>query len=316
MKHFCKMIVAVWALVAIACGGAGSASKSDKTETATVEKQPRKPLLSQFQPPQPPMHLDREGQLDYLLFHYWDSFDFADTAGLAKIDTGMMLQHMGLFGALAAQRPLDRAPIDSLMRRAASSRPMLDLFLFLAEEVLHDPNSPLRNDELYIPVLEAQLATDFYDPYERIAPEYDLQLALQNRIGHRANDFRYVTSEGRRGSLYALQAEFVLLFFNNPDCAMCKELRERIGQSARISEAIASGRLKVLALYPDEDLAAWQAYRPNIPSSWINSYDPTCRIREQNLYNLNAIPSLYLLDRDKKVLVKDGTSIVEIEQWL
>ena len=315
MNHFCKMIVAFLALGAIACGGAGSASKPAKAEAA-VEKQPRKPLLHQFQPPQPPIHLDREGQLDYLLTHFWDGFDFADTAGLATIDTAVMLQRMGLFGAWAAQRPLDRAPIDSLMRRATTSRPMLDLFLYLSEAVFHDPNSPLRNDEHYIPILEAQLSTDFYDEYERIAPEYDLQLARQNRIGYRANDFRYATADGRRRSLYDLQADYVLLFFNNPDCAMCKELREQIGQSPRLTELIASGRMQVLALYPDEDLTAWKAYRPNIPASWINSYDPGCRIREENLYNLNAIPSLYLLDRQKKVLVKDAASIAEIEQEL
>ena len=55
-------------------------------------------------------------------------------------------------------------------------------------------------------------------------------MARQNRIGHRANDFRYATADGRRRSLYDLQADYVLLFFNNPDCAMCKELREQIGQ--------------------------------------------------------------------------------------
>ena len=97
---------------------------------------------------------------------------------------------------------------------------------------------------------------------------------------------------------------------------MCKELREQIGASPRCSEALRSGRLKILALYPDEDLDAWHRYRPNIPNSWINSYDKGCRIREEELYQIDAIPSLYLLDEQKRVLVKDATDVQLIEHYL
>ncbi|MBQ9961148.1 MAG: DUF5106 domain-containing protein, partial [Firmicutes bacterium] len=35
----------------------------------------------------------------------------------------------------------------NLMQKASASKPMFEYFLFLAEQVLHDPNSPLRDDE-------------------------------------------------------------------------------------------------------------------------------------------------------------------------
>lgn len=73
-----------------------------------------------------------------------------------------------------------------------------------------------------------------------------------------------------------------------------------------LSEMIERGRLKVVALYPDEDLAEWREYRGHIPPSWINGYDAGCVVREKSLYDLHAIPALYLLDRDKRVLVKDS----------
>ena len=269
-----------------------------------------------FQPPQPPFHLDRDGQIDYLRHHYWDRFDFGDTLAIKGVDTAIMVQHFGLYTMLISKPEPNTKAIEALFKRAASSRPMLDLFLFLAEQVLHDPNSPMRNDELYIPVLEAQLATDFYDEYERIAPAYDLAMAKKNRIGQPANDLRFTTADGQTSSLYKLKAERLLIFFNNPDCAMCKELREQIGASPRCSEALRSGRLKILALYPDEDLDAWHRYRPNIPNSWINSYDKGCRIREEELYQIDAIPSLYLLDEQKRVLVKDATDVQLIEHYL
>ena len=178
-----------------------------------------------------------------------------------------MFEAFARYVMLLSDRPTDGTPIDSLMRRASSSRRMMDYFAMLADGVLHDPNSPLRNDEFYIPVLRALLAAPWYDEYERIAPEYDLRMALQNRVGHPANDFRYTLASGAQGTLYGLDAEYVLLFVNNPGCPMCREIREEIAASPMLSEMIERGRLCVLTLYPDEDLAAWRDYAEQIPQS-------------------------------------------------
>jgi hypothetical protein len=139
--------------------------------------------------------------------------------------------------------------------------------------------------------------------------------AMQNRLGQPANDFRYTLASGASGTLYGLQAEYVLLFINNPGCAMCREIREAITSSPMLSEMIERGRLKVLALYPDEDLTEWRDYRDHIPASWINAYDAGARISKEELYDLKAIPSMYLLDRDKRVLAKDAFEVGYIE-WL
>ena len=267
-----------------------------------------------FLPAIAPSHLAPEEQREWLRWHYWDHFDFTDTLFLRRADRVQMFESYARYIALISDRPADGAAMDTLMRRASTSRPMLDYFTTLAERVLHDPNSPLRNDEFYIPVLEAQLRAPWYDEYERIAPEYDLRMASQNRIGRPANDFRYTLASGRSGTLYGLQAEYVLIFINNPGCAMCREIREAITASPMLSEMIERGRLEVLAIYPDEDLTEWKAYRDQIPASWINAYDKGCRISSEGLYDLHAIPALYLLDRDKRVLVKDSTDVAQIEE--
>ena len=261
-----------------------------------------------------PSSLSDDAKRDYLRWHYWDRFDFADTLFIREVDTVQMVEAYVRWIALISDRPTDGVPMDSLMRRASASRPMLDYFTMLAELVIHDPNSPLRNDEFYIPVLRAVLASPYYDEYERIGPSYDLDMAMQNRIGERANDFRYTLASGATGTLYGVKAEYVLLFINNPGCPMCKQLREQIGGSPMLSEMIERGRLKVVALYPDEDLAEWREYRGHIPPSWINGYDAGCVVREKSLYDLHAIPALYLLDRDKRVLVKDSTDVPYIEE--
>ena len=266
-----------------------------------------------FLPPIPPSALPPDKRRDYLREHYWDRFDFADTLLIHKADTGRMLNSYVQFLQIIADRPNDPAPIAELMRRASVSRPMTDYFVWLAEQVLADPNSAMRNDEFYIPVLEAQLAAPFYDEYERIGPRYALHTARQNRIGRQANDLRYTLASGATHRLYDLRADYVLLFINNPGCPMCREIREAVEASPLLGSLIADGRLRVLAFYPDEDLGEWHAYRPHMPAAWINAYDKGCVVRESSSYNLSAIPALYLLDRDKRVLVKDSTDVRLIE---
>lgn len=305
MQRFLILLLA--ALCVVSCGRRRNNAPASKSPAGV--SQPRV-----FLPAIAPARLSPDEQRDYLRLRYWDRFDFADTAFIAEVDTMQMIEAYARYIALISDRPTDAAPMDSLMRRASASKAMLDYFAMLAEAVLHDPNSPLRNDEFYIPVLRAQLASSYYDEYERIGPQYDLDMAMQNRIGQRANDFRYTLASGASGTLYGVKAEYVLLFINNPGCAMCREIREAITTSPMLSEMIERGRLKVVALYPDEDLTEWREYRDHIPASWINAYDKGCVVREKSLYDLHAIPALYLLDGDKRVLVKDSTSIPQIEE--
>jgi hypothetical protein len=51
-----------------------------------------------------------------------------------------------------------------------------------------------------------------------------------------------------------------------------------------------------------------------MPKGWICGYDKEMTLTHKRLYDLKAIPSLYLLDKRKHVLVKDGVSIADIEQ--
>ena len=273
------------------------------------EQQPKRYSFSYVQPP---MQATEEQQVAYMRDHFWDKFDFADTLYTTKADTTeMMHAFAGYVGNFVG--PLNQEPIRKLMQRASVSKKMFDYFVMLAEKVLHDPNSPYRSDELYIAVLEAQLASPYYDKYEKIAPEYDLRIVSQNRIGQSANDFDYTDRTGRTRNMYSLKNDFIIVYINNPGCAMCRDITESLKRSQIITELQRKGRLKVLAIYPDENLDEWHKHLSDMPAEWINGYDRGCRIERENLYNVSAIPALYLLDKEKKVLVKDSTNVGEIE---
>lgn len=290
----------------VACGGPKSGqSGSTGSETA-------KPAY--FLPMLPPADLDAAGQQAYLREHYWDRFDFADTLFLRRVDSVQMLD--AFIGYLRVIGPVDSEAMQGLMARAARSKPMLNYFYGLAEKVLNDPNSPFRSDELFIPVLESVVASPDFDEYEKMAPAYDLELARQNRIGQPANDFHFTLASGARQSLYGLKADYTLLFLHNPGCPMCREIMKELTASPMLSEMIERGTLRVLALYPDEDLGEWRKHFDEIPPSWINAYDAGCTIERGRLYSLRAIPSLYLLDAGKKVLLKDVTEVAQVEEMI
>lgn len=284
----------------------GCTSKAKKMEPAKCYR-----FLRVF----PPSQASNEEKLAYMRDHYWDKFDFADTLYTTKADTTEMLRVYADYVSNFVG-PFNQEPIRKLMERASASKKMFDYFGMLSEKVLHDPNSPYRSDELYIAVLEAQIASPHYDRYEKMAPEYDLQIVSQNRIGHKANDFSYTVASGKSHRMYNVKSDFTIIYFNNPGCSLCRDITKAMKESQIISKMARNGKLKVLAIYPDEQLDEWHKHRAEMPNEWINGYDKGQLIDREKLYNVNAIPALYLLDKQKVVLVKDSINVGEIEEIL
>ena len=297
-----KIILILLPLLLIGCGG----RKSNKNEQKSVQK-------VHFRRVMPPMQVSEQDQFAYMVDHFWDKFDFSDTLFIERVDSAEMMRIYVEYIA-SYVGPYNGVPVKKLMQKASTSRKMLDYFVAMSEKLFHDPNSPLRSDELYIPVLEAQLSSPYYDEYEKLVPEYDLALASQNRIWQPANDFKYTTASGRTSNLYSVKADYILIYINNPGCPMCRDIQAQIESSALLNELMAQNILKVVALYPDQDIALWKAHP--LPKGWINGYDYGCQVEKNRTYDLRAIPALYLLNKEKKVLVKDSTSIPQIEQTI
>ena len=289
----------------VACGSQSSASNNEEeaSEATLSFKLPYDDLTK----------IESLKQYEHYVAHFWDDFRF-DIGD--DVDRYSAEEVYTAFAKYVMTIPAPKA--DSLLRtlihRAEASRPVLDFFAEMTGEILYDPNSPLRNDEYYIPILEELAKSPLYDEYDRQIPQHTLHIVKQNRLGEVANDFRYTLPNGTQHSLHALDADYTILLFNNPGREMCKELIQQIEHSKRLSELSSKHRIVTLAIYPDEDIEAWRQYLPQMPKGWICGYDKEMALTHKRLYDLKAIPSLYLLDKKKHVLVKDGVSIADIEQ--
>ena len=134
----------------------------------------------------------------------------------------------------------------------------------------------------------------------------EAKMCSLNRIGRQAADFRFADRKGRMRNLYDIEAETILLFFSNPGCEACMNIINMLNGTPQVAELIAAGRLAVLNIYIDEDIQAWRSYMPIYPETWYNGFDPDLVLRGNDVYCVRAIPSLYVLDAQKKVILKDA----------
>lgn len=312
-----SIAILIVALCSVACRQQPAKSADSTTEPAQgqASAQPS-PSERVFIPALAPSMMSQQDKLLYMNEHYWDKFDFADTTFIAEIDIKRMLTAMAVYAQGYVPDSLINRSMSRLMAKASTSKRMFTYFLSLADEVLHDPNSPLRDDERYIPVLEAAIASPLLDKYEKMPYEYDLHIAKQNRIGRQANDFKYTMADGSRHSMSAIKAQYLIIFISNPGCPMCREVKEELLSSPKLNELTERGKLKVLVIYPDQDLEAWREHLSDYPDAWINGYDDVQTITKDRLYDLRAIPALYLLDSQKQVMAKDCTDVAYIESLI
>lgn len=306
-----KTFINIFLLSLILCTACGNRNVSMNQTEATKNDSTRNFVL----PVIPAMLTTPESRADYLVGHYWENVDFNDTIWLNHQE---MLEQAWV-DYIDLMRLVPKETINNALRQmyknAEKQKPFFSYFTTLADKYLYDPNSPMRNEELYITVLDAMLESDVLDETEKILPNERRKLAERNRPGRLAEDFTYTLSSGKNGTLHGLKAQYTLLFINNPGCHACEESLTELKQAPAINRELEAGRLKILAIYPDEELQEWKRHLSDFPKEWINGYDKGLVIKEKNLYDLKAIPTLYLLDQKKIVILKDAP-IREIEEHL
>ncbi|MDR0536540.1 MAG: DUF5106 domain-containing protein [Tannerellaceae bacterium] len=257
--------------------------------------------------------LELEDRAAYLTLHYWDNFDFTDTliSRREKMLEQAFVDYIDIFPHTS--QSVVSESIQKMLKKCEANEKIFDYFTSLYYKYLYDPNSNMRNDEYLIPALEAMLSSPAQK--DKTRPELLLSLAKKNRLGHAASNFVYTMADGRQGKLYDLKAEFTLIYFYNPECENCKEVTGHLRTSNIIKGMLANKRLILLAIYSDKDLEAWRRHLSEMPKDWIIACDKSQTIDSERLYDLKAIPSIYLLDKQKKTLLKDA-GFEQVEDYL
>lgn len=239
------------------------------------------------------------------LDRYWDAYDFTDTAAMKNPDIGE--QGFVDFLALLPTVSLGQANnhITGLLSKAESDSTVFAHFVALAERYLHHPNSPMYNESYYEPVLDFLTTSKWSDNADRWRAKKELNLIRKNRPGHAAEDFSFRPASGRASKMSEIEGLYTVLFFYEPGCPSCEEAIAQLSADNLFKALVGDGRVKMLAVYASGDKKAWEGYRASLPEDWINAFDEKMAVLTNDLYDLKASPTIYLLDQEKKVILKD-----------
>ncbi|MDR0743108.1 MAG: DUF5106 domain-containing protein [Tannerella sp.] len=258
--------------------------------------------------PEIPVEMTEPAQrAGYLVVHYWDKYDFEDMSFLMNDDflERSFVDYLDLLSLVSED---DRDHSTGILMKKAKDKKELFLFISkLTEKYLYNPDSPLCDEEKYIPFLREELKSPLLNETEKIRPKFLLENVMKNRTGQVACDFTYTLMNDQTGTLHAIDTDYTLLYFNDPECEDCLALTRKLSASTVVNERIQQRILTVLAVYPNDDLASWKEHASAVLSSWIYSRDAGQVINMDGLYNIKRFPTIYLLDKDKKVLLKDTT---------
>lgn len=122
--------------------------------------------------------------------------------------------------------------------------------------------------------------------------------------GSKAPEFTLPTTTGEQLSLNSLQGHIVILDFWASWCAPC------IAEMPVVKEIYAKYKdkgLKVIGISMDNSKAAWMKAIDKVQIPWlhVSSLKGMKRCPVAQLYQVYAIPKLYIIDREGKIIAKD-----------
>ena len=144
-------------------------------------------------------------------------------------------------------------------------------------------------------------------------------MLMANLIGLKAADLEMVDSSGKPAPLYQVSGDYTVVCFWDPTCGHCKEELPKLDSIYRASWKQHGVKMyAVLSADSKDDLRAeWTKYiREHNLVDWIHVYqtkETEAAIKSaqkagyRQLYDITLTPTLYLLDKEKRIIGKKLT---------
>ena len=279
---------------------------------ATLLKALREPVI-------PPADKQPGGKYDtlfayrYYKAHYWDSVSFSDER----------LVRTPLFEPKLDKYFRDLVPpvADSINREVdwmlLYSRTSKEMFKYLLVHFVQKYINPeyMGQDAVFVHIFEKFINTgqaDFFtEKYRKFVNDRAYSL-MANLIGQPAPNLEMTDTLNHPQPLYGVDARFMVVCFWDPTCSHCKEMVPRLDS---IYEAKWKQEgVKIYGVMVDGGRENWTKYiRDHNLKDWIHVYETQQQhdaIAAANqpgykqLYDVYQTPTLFLLDKDKRIIAK------------
>ncbi len=245
----------------------------------------------------------------YIMLHIWD---FPENLSSPESAEQALSDFLSVADARVASPADYVTAVNALTAKAQAAG--IDI-LSLAAKYTADPYAPFFNDELYLPFVDAALASKkILDATPGLAERltYDRACILKNRVGTPATSFSAQLRSGETvpvEKLFSAPLNLVVLF--DPFCDHCREILSGLSESASLAKAVADRRVNVIAVWIDAQDSADALAFPTT-AGWNVVADRT-GIMDKELYELPIMPSVYVIDNKGVVVDKN---LVEISKML
>ena len=140
-------------------------------------------------------------------------------------------------------------------------------------------------------------------------------MLMANLLGEKAANLELLNTAGKISSLYDLTTAYTVVVFWDPNCGHCKEELPAMDSMYRADWK--NKNVQIYAVLSEGDTSSWKKYiEANNLTGWIHVHQ-TNEMRKadtemqrasfKQLYDVTQTPTLYLLDRDKRIVGKKLT---------
>ena len=261
----------------------------------------------------PVTHQDSVDNYNYYKAHYWDGITFMDER---IIRTPFFLPKLERY----YREVMPQAP-DSIIKDAdyklllARTAPEMYKFLlnWLTDEYLNPKY--MGQDAIFVHLFEKYHSKGLSKwlnekQMETITRRAYMQMA--NLIGEKAANLELIDSTGKPSALYDLKADFTIVIFWDPNCGHCKEEVPRIDSIYRATWK--KEGVKIYAVLSENEKPAWVKYiKEHDLGDWTHVYQTKEMEKAETqaqkpgfrqLYDVTQTPTLYLLDKEKRIIGK------------
>ena len=280
-----------------------------------------------FQPVLPDWKLPDPVGDSILAKHYFDEFDPADTFYL---HSNVLPEKMGLYLSLRTNKKNQFGqPIQEEQQLSQAAYEFLGKTKSITESgsINHPGTYPFclnyflkmfRKEHkekaflaLYDSTLQAQNGDCGTKELDRFSWARDYASRLKGTlIGAVAPDF-YLEKDGLK--LSSLKSDYILLVFWASWCPHCAQL---LPQVRDLVEPVRE-KISTVAISVDSDTTQWKIFvKDNQLTNWLNTSElKGWQGVTPKRYNIYATPSLFLLDRERKILAKPADA-TELKAWI
>jgi peroxiredoxin len=266
---------------------------------------------------QPLTHEDSVANFQYYKKHYWDGITFMDDR---IIRTPFFLPKLEQYYRNVVSPVPDSIIKESdYMLLLARSSPEMYKFLlnWLTDEYIYPKY--MGQDAVFVHLFEkyhSKGVSSWLNKKQLKTISDRAYMLMANLIGEQAANLEMVDSSGKNVPLYNINSDYIVICFWDPTCGHCQIQVPRL-DSIYNAKWKNEGVKMYGVLTETKDLEQWKKFiKDKNLGNWINVYetDAQKKIIEDSkhasykqLYDVIQTPTLYLLDKDKKIIAKKLT---------